>query len=92
MTDGLPTDGAAERGGGVGEVMQGREVRALAPGRKAILDDVHLGTGAYVEELHPWDGRDDEPAEWVSAYLTVLPQRIELERGEQAFECRPRRW
>ena len=52
-----------------GYVQDVLEFDALALGGQAFLDDVHLEAGAYVDEQYPWDGRGDEPAERVSAYL-----------------------
>lgn len=61
------------------------EFEALALGGQALLDDIHDEAGAHVDEHHPWDGRGDEPPERVSAYLAVMWQRVELERGEQLY-------
>lgn len=66
------------------------EFEALDLGGQAFLDDIHLEAAAHIDEHYPWDGRGDEPPERVSAYLAVLWQRIELERGEQVFEKRNR--
>jgi hypothetical protein len=44
----------------------------LELGGRELLDAAHDETARHVDEHHPWDGRGDEPAERVSAYLAVL--------------------
>lgn len=53
---------------------------ALAYGGRQLLDDIRGEALAYVDGEHPWDGRGDEPAGRMSAYLGVLWQRVEQER------------
>ncbi len=57
------------------------EREALVYGDQTLVDDIRQEAAAWVDELHPWDGRGDEPPERVSAYLAVWWQRIDQERA-----------
>ncbi|MFR9807404.1 hypothetical protein ACL02T_34710 [Pseudonocardia sp. RS010] len=48
------------------------EHRLLECGGEQLRLAAHDEAGRYVDERYPWDGLGDEPAERVSAYISVL--------------------
>ena len=64
----------------------------LKLGGQELLAAAHAEAGRHVDEHHPWDGRGDEPAERVSAYLAVLWQvaeAVRIQRGETSDASAP---
>ncbi|GAA2887351.1 hypothetical protein GCM10010472_52080 [Pseudonocardia halophobica] len=58
-----------------GEYLQDMaEQRLIEFGGERLRLAAHDLAGRYVDERYPWDGRGDEPADRLSAYIAMLWQ------------------